>query len=94
MSYMNQAEFAPAAGIQELSFEEIMFVSGGAPDPGVRERAKGLQTLGTNIAIAGRVVALAGIWFPPAAIAGTVISGGGAVIAGSGLLAEALIKKK
>lgn len=28
MSYMNQSEFAPAAGIQELSFDEIQAVSG------------------------------------------------------------------
>lgn len=30
MSYMNQAAFAPARGIQELSFEEIEEVVGGA----------------------------------------------------------------
>ncbi len=30
MSYMNQAAFAPAGGIQELSFDEIDEVSGGA----------------------------------------------------------------
>lgn len=29
MSYMNQNEFAPAAGIQELSFEEMETVGGG-----------------------------------------------------------------
>jgi hypothetical protein len=30
MSYMNQAAFAPAGGIQELNFDEIDQVDGGA----------------------------------------------------------------
>jgi hypothetical protein len=30
MSYMNQAAFAPAGGIQELNFDEIAQVDGGA----------------------------------------------------------------
>ena len=29
MSYMSNAEFAPASGIQELSFDEIDYVAGG-----------------------------------------------------------------
>lgn len=29
MSYMDQTQFAPAAGIQELSFDEVNAVSGG-----------------------------------------------------------------
>ena len=29
MSYMSNAEFAPASGIQELSFDEIDYIAGG-----------------------------------------------------------------
>lgn len=53
MSYMNQTVFAPAAGIQELSFDEINFVSAGGADPGVAQRAQGLMTLGNNMMAAG-----------------------------------------
>jgi hypothetical protein len=53
MSYMNHAEFAPAAGIQELSFDEINFVSAGGADPGVGQRAEGLMTLGNNMMAVG-----------------------------------------
>lgn len=34
MSYMNQADFAPAAGVHELSFEEVDRVDGGVGVPG------------------------------------------------------------
>lgn len=30
MNYMSQADFAPVSGIQELSFEEIEVIDGGA----------------------------------------------------------------
>lgn len=43
MSYMNQTEFAPAAGIQELSFDEIEAVGGAG-------RARDVIDYGTAVA--------------------------------------------
>jgi hypothetical protein len=49
MSYMNQTEFASAAGIQELSLDEVDSVFGGAP-----------PLIGAGIAIRAGIGGLAG----------------------------------
>lgn len=81
MSYLNQANLTPAAGIQSLSFSEIDFVSGGGSDSGVAGRAQDLQTLGNHMMAAGAgaaffsppVGAAIGLWGAAVYFTGTVV---------------------
>lgn len=66
MSYMNQTEFAPAAGIQELSFDEIVGVDGGKISPGLAAglRLAGRAALGAGLAgVAVGIAVEAVIWY-------------------------------
>ena len=78
MSYMSNAEFAPASGIQELTFNEIDYVGGG-------DGARGNSTAGgaaaaRGAAIGARIGVSAGVAGPVAAAAGVVA---GAVVGGA-----------
>lgn len=70
MSYMNQSDFAPACGIQELSFAEIDFVA--AADLDLREA-------GSIIMAGGAIAAGVGV-----ATGNPIAVGGGAVIGAVG----------
>ena len=73
MSYMNNAEFA-GAGIQELSFGEIDFVSGAESETG-KEIGNVIMATGAAVAGAGALTAQ-----PEIVAAGTVIAGVGGLV--------------
>ncbi len=74
MSYMNQAAFAPAGGIQVLSFDELNAVNGGSTVTTVAAHVAAVSGI-----VAG-VAALSGAE-PVAAVAGVVAGLAGAVAA-------------
>jgi hypothetical protein len=50
MSYMDQTQFAPAAGIQELSFDEIAWVGAGTSQPPKPSTGDKIRAAGKKLA--------------------------------------------